>query len=230
VTALVLGAVIGLERQWRQRMAGLRTNTLVATGAALFVTLTTLIGQPNANPTAVPAQIASGIGFLAGAIIFREGLTFTGLNTAATLWGTAAVGSLAGAGRLIEAAIGTLGILCANVVLRPIARRLNRRPLEEASISATYEVRVVTKSANEGIARAFVLNTIQGFPSMLHSIASRDLSDTGDVEVEAIVTSPKRDDETLEKIVARLSLDPAISAAGWRVGELPAPPRDAEEG
>lgn len=228
-TALLFGAIIGLERQWRQRMAGLRTNTLVATGAALFVTITALMGGPNANPTQVPAQIASGIGFLAGAIIFREGLSFTGLNTAATLWCTAAVGSLAGEGMLAEAAIGTAGILCANVVLRPIARNINSRPLN-GDATCAYEIRVVTKSQYEAVVRALTLTAIQSFPLTLHTLASRDLPEADDVEVEATVTSDGRDDQRLERIVARLSLDSSVSAASWRISTPPAALRQAEEG
>jgi putative Mg2+ transporter-C (MgtC) family protein len=82
--AFLLGSMLGFERQWRQRMAGLRTSTLVATGSALFVTLSVL--TPNdASPTRIAAQVVSGIGFLAGGVILREGLTVKGLNTAATI-------------------------------------------------------------------------------------------------------------------------------------------------
>jgi putative Mg2+ transporter-C (MgtC) family protein len=82
--AFLLGSSLGFERQWRQRMAGLRTNTLVATGAALFVMLSVLT-PGDASPTRVSAQVVSGIGFLAGGVILKEGLSVRGLNTAATL-------------------------------------------------------------------------------------------------------------------------------------------------
>ena len=95
--AVLCGAVIGSERQVRQRMAGLRTNALVALGAAAFVTFSGL--YPNeVSPTRVAAQIVSGIGFLGAGIIFRDGFNVHGLNTAATLWCSAAVGMMAGAG------------------------------------------------------------------------------------------------------------------------------------
>src|SRR3984893_16151016 len=96
--ATLLGASIGFERQWRQRMAGLRTNTLVAIGAASFVIFAGLFPSEG-SPTRVAAQVVSGIGFLGAGIIFRERLHVTGLNTAATLWCSAAVGMLAGAGQ-----------------------------------------------------------------------------------------------------------------------------------
>ena len=96
-TAVGLGAVIGFERQWRNRLAGLRTNTLVALGAASFVVFAALV-PGDASPTRVAAQVVSGIGFLGAGIIFREGFNVRGLNTAATLWCSAAVGLLAGIG------------------------------------------------------------------------------------------------------------------------------------
>src|SRR5579863_7404812 len=76
-TATILGACIGFERQWRQRMAGLRTNTLVAIGAASFVVFENLFAD-DGSPTRVAAQVVSGIGFLGAGIIFREGLQVSG--------------------------------------------------------------------------------------------------------------------------------------------------------
>src|ERR1700730_9527820 len=94
-----LGTVIGFERQYRARMAGLRTNALVAVGATLFVLLSANgFSGATADPTRVAAQIVSGIGFLGAGVIMRDGLNVRGLNTAATLWCSAAVGALAGAG------------------------------------------------------------------------------------------------------------------------------------
>ena len=95
--AFCLRALIGFERQWRNRLAGLRTSTLVALGAASFVVFEALVPE-GASPTRVAAQVVSGIGFLGAGLIFREGMSVRGLNTAATLWCSAAVGVLAGAG------------------------------------------------------------------------------------------------------------------------------------
>lgn len=93
--AVALGAIIGAERQWRQRMAGLRTNALVATGAAIFI-LSSVSTSPD-SPGRIAAQIVSGIGFLGAGVIMRQGMNISGLNTAATLWCSAGVGVLAGA-------------------------------------------------------------------------------------------------------------------------------------
>ena len=100
------GALIGAERQWRARRAGLRTNALVATGATLFVLYSDISGT--ANSTQVAAYVVSGIGFLGGGVILRDGFNMRGLNTAATLWCSAAAGVLAASGHLAFAVIGTL--------------------------------------------------------------------------------------------------------------------------
>jgi len=113
-----LSAAIGFERQWRNRLAGLRTNTLVALGAASFVIFEGLI-PGEASPTRVAAQVVSGIGFLGAGLIFREGMSVRGLNTAATLWCSAAVGVLAGAGYPLYAALSTGFILFVNHVRVP---------------------------------------------------------------------------------------------------------------
>ncbi len=97
--ALILGACIGAERQWRQRAAGLRTNTLVCFGAAAFVDLGSTVAP---GSTQVIAYVVSGVGFLGAGAIMKDGGSVRGLNTAATLWCSAAVGACAGAGELLD--------------------------------------------------------------------------------------------------------------------------------
>src|SRR5580698_1690414 len=99
--ALLMGIAIGMERQIQQHVAGLRTNALVCVGAALFVSLSKLMGDHN-SPTRIASYIVSGIGFLGGGVILRDGLNVKGINTAATLWCTGAIGTLAGASFRME--------------------------------------------------------------------------------------------------------------------------------
>ena len=124
--ALVMGVAIGVERQIHQHPAGLRTNSLVCVGAALFVSLTRLMGDGD-SPTRVASYIVSGIGFLCGGVILRDGLTVKGLNTAATLWCSAAVGTLAGAGFPLHSLIGTLTVLAVHLGLRPVGHQIDLR-------------------------------------------------------------------------------------------------------
>jgi putative Mg2+ transporter-C (MgtC) family protein len=213
--ALVFGSIIGLERQWRQRLAGLRTSALVATGTSLFVLITPLIGE-RANSTQIAAYIVSGIGFLAGGVIFKERLSVSGLNTAATLWCTAAVGALVGYGFLIEAAIGVAAVLAANVLLRPIVQRINRQPVESTEVVSSYELRAVCRQDVEERIRTTMIAAVRGGAMSLIAVYSEDLEDTGRVEVIADVTVLGRPDARLEKIVTKLGIEPGVQAVSWK--------------
>jgi putative Mg2+ transporter-C (MgtC) family protein len=120
-----LGVAIGFERQWRQRAIGLHTSSLIAIGAGLFALLDTTIG--GGDTTRIVGGIVTGVGFIAGGAILRSGLTVTGLNTAATMWATAAVGALAGFGFWPQATAGAVAIILLNVVLQPLAAAIDKR-------------------------------------------------------------------------------------------------------
>ncbi|MCS6812856.1 MAG: MgtC/SapB family protein [Cyanobacteria bacterium] len=217
--AFLLGSALGLERQWRQRMAGLRTNTLVATGAALFVMLSVLT-PGDSSPTRIAAQVVSGIGFLGGGVILREGLTVRGLNTAATLWCAAAIGSLAGAGLLFHAGVGTVAVLAANLLLRPLGYRINQQPLKGTELELCYRCDVVCRTQDESHIRALLLQAVVGGNLRLRSLYSEDLEDTPDrVSVEAELVTQERNDAFLEQMVSRLSLEPGVIAIRWRIIE-----------
>ena len=149
LAAFVLGTLIGAERQFRQRTAGLRTNVLVAVGAAAFVDIGMRLNG-NASAAHVLAYVVSGVGFLGAGVIMREGLNIRGLNTAATLWGSAAVGATAGADFVAEAVLIALFVLAANTALRPLVNLINRQPLDETTTEATYELHVSASSEDIG--------------------------------------------------------------------------------
>jgi len=215
-TAVVLGAVIGFERQWRQRLAGLRTNTLVALGAASFVVYESLFSTEG-SLTRVAAQVVSGIGFLGAGIIFREGLNVRGLNTAATLWCSAAVGVLAGGGALPYAALAATMVIVVNLLLRPLVQRINRQPLASAEVQSRYVVNVVVRGDHEAHVRALLLQGLGAGGIRLHRLDSSNIEDSDRVEVLAELSAERRSDSVLEQIVGRLSLEPAVTAARWRV-------------
>ena len=220
--ALLLGSIVGIERQYRQRMAGLRTNALVSVGAALFVMLTPL-GFAG-DPTRIAAQVVSGIGFLAGGVIFREGLSVRGLNTAATLWATAAVGTLAGFGFFLQAAVGALAIMTANVLLRPVVQRINRQPIDGTEVVSSYELRAVCREDVEGRVRTAMIAAARGNAMTLHAVHSNDINGSARVEVIADVVVAGRADVRLEKVVSRLGVEAGVSAVSWKVV-----PTDADE-
>lgn len=149
LTAFVLGTAIGAERQYRQRTAGLRTNALVAIGAAAFVDLGQRLGG-DVESIRVIAYVVSGIGFLGAGVIMKEGMNVRGLNTAATLWCSAAVGSIAGSDMIAEATLLTGVVLFANTALRPLVDAINRIPIAGGTVEATYSVTITVPVAAAG--------------------------------------------------------------------------------
>ena len=127
VLAVVLGGAIGLERELQQKAAGLRTNILICTGAALFTELSLAMTAEFGDPSRIAAQIVTGVGFLgAGTIIQGRGIV-TGLTTAATMWIVAAIGMAVGFGAMLEATGTTLLVVLVLVALRPIERWIAKR-------------------------------------------------------------------------------------------------------
>jgi putative Mg2+ transporter-C (MgtC) family protein len=216
LTALLLGAIIGAERQWHQRIAGLRTNALVSAGAAMFVSISHLVPL---TPTSlqVAAQVVSGIGFLGAGVIMREGLSIRGLNTAATLWCSAAVGSLCGLGFIGEAMIGAAGVLGANVLFRPLARKIDRHPSGASDVETKYVLKLVCRSDDEAKVRVLLMHLLHALPLTLHALHSEDLNTSGKVEVRATLVTAERQNAMLEEIVQRLSVESGISAVSWEL-------------
>ena len=215
--SFALGAVIGAERQWRNRTAGLRTNTLVAVGAAGFV----LIGQMTlgGDSIRIAAQVVSGIGFLGAGVILREGLSIKGLNTAATMWCSAAVGALCGMGFAKEGAVFALVVLLANVALRPVARRLERAEaviMADSQSEMEYLFRFKGRSDEEARLRSLLVGMSTGTSLVVRALTSEDVT-TGLIEVRAELLSQGRQDATLEQFVNRLSIEPSVTAVSWEV-------------
>ncbi|MCJ1702101.1 MgtC/SapB family protein [Rathayibacter festucae] len=224
LTAAVLGAAIGLERQWRLRTAGIRTNALVSTGAALFVIVGAIsLDGANADPTRVASQIVSGIGFLGAGVILRDGIKIRGLTTAATLWCAAAVGSLAGAGMEELALLGGAAIVATNTLLRPLSRWVNRRmqdetpldPVEDEALPVDYVLEVVTSDKSEQRIRALVLQAVDRPEYTLHSLNVRP-GKNSEMKLLAGVSAAAAGDTTgLQVAVQRISLDPKVTSSRW---------------
>ncbi|MFN3686391.1 MgtC/SapB family protein [Salinarimonas sp.] len=222
LAAVSFGALIGFERQWRQRMAGLRTNALVALGAASFTVFATLTPD-EISPTRVAAQVVSGIGFLGAGVILREGLNVRGLNSAATLWCAAAVGLLAGGAHYVPAAMTTVLIVGTNLFLRPIVRHINTSLVPPDEIELRYRVKIRARASDEAHVRALLLQGVAGTALHLERLESRDVDDGTRVEVIAGLRSQTKGSAVLETLVGRLSLESGVSAASWSVVEGEAP-------
>jgi putative Mg2+ transporter-C (MgtC) family protein len=212
--ALCCGALIGSERQIRQRMAGLRTNALVALGAAAFVIFSGL--YPNeVSPTRVAAQIVSGIGFLGAGIIFRDGFTVYGLNTAATLWCAAGVGMMAGAGAWPYALVLTGLVVFINLGLRPLVKWIKRRTLAGRPVLRHYQISVTCGIAREAELRAFLLRTFALAGLHLSEIAARPSTDGGMLDIVATVTGEGATPLALDQALASLAAEPGLARVRW---------------
>ncbi len=228
------GLLIGLERQYRSRTAGLRTHALVAAGAAVFV----LFGEQAALPSAplqITAYVVSGVGFLGGGVILRQGFAVQGLNTAATLWCSAAVGCQAAAGHLIPALATTAVVLGVHLLLRPVGRLVDRAPAAKDEALGSYTILVVARRKHERHLRAQLLQALTGPDVTMQGLSSRADSDRADsedtangaaghvgnpsdatVQLRAEVLIEGNAATTLDALVTRLSLEPGVRSVSWR--------------
>ena len=211
------GALIGLERQWRARRAGLRTNALVAAGATLFVLYAA--ATADTSPTRVASYVVSGIGFLGGGVILREGVNVRGLNTAATLWCSAAVGVLAASGHVIFTLIGTGTVLAIHVFGRPLGRLIDRAEnTEDDEGLQPYLVQVTCRPKSETYARAQIVQHASSNDMTLRGIHARQTGDD-EVTLNAFLLTDRHSPAKLERLVAELSLQAGVRTVQWYSGE-----------
>lgn len=215
--ATLLGIAIGIERQWRARMAGLQTMALVSMGAALFLILGAYTFHREQDPTRVAAQIVTGIGFLGAGVIMKQGASVTGLNTAATLWSTAAVGALAGAWMWREAVVGAGIIIAGNTFLYPLAARMDRARSKTGRehVPADYLFEVQCASDAESRVRGLVIAAVTQAEFQLKSLRAMGTTTPNEIALRAEVSAHARDDAVMEETVRALGVDPAVRSVGW---------------
>jgi putative Mg2+ transporter-C (MgtC) family protein len=215
--AFLCGAIIGLERQFHQHTAGLRTGTLVSAGAAIFVLVAGLT-PGNFSPLNIAPQIVTGVGFLCAGVIMRDGLHVRGLNTAGTLWCACGIGVLAGAGYYAPAFAGTGVVLAANLILRPIANYISLHTPESTETTVRYQVRVTCSSHLETHIRSLLMQAIAEENLSLQAIQSvKDAQDQTKVDVCANLQCDSRQDKSLEQVVAHMSLEEGVSSVRWEI-------------
>jgi putative Mg2+ transporter-C (MgtC) family protein len=214
-SALLLGAVIGAERQWRQRTAGLRTYSLVSIGAALFVLLASLTGIREEG-TRIAAQVISGIGFLGAGVLMRTGLTVHGLNTASTIWCSAAVGVLAGSGFYAAAFLGTIFVLIINIFLRPLADWIGRHSKNKTENAIQYSIQLVCRDRQESRVRTLLIQLLTSSPLALQEVESAVGNEDKHTVIKATLTAVERNDAQIEQITSRLSLERDVIGVSWQ--------------
>ena len=210
--AFVLGTLIGAERQYRLRTAGLRTNVLVAVGAAAFVDLAMHLTEAD-GAVRVISYVVSGIGFLGAGVIMKEGTNVRGLNTAATLWASAAVGCCAGADLLAQAAALTVFVLAGNTLLRPLVNAINRAPIDEQASEATYSVKLLV---NEDAAASLRDQLVERLEAAKYPVAEIEEIERGDLqEIVATLVSTAVEAKELDQVVSELQQKRGVRHATW---------------
>jgi putative Mg2+ transporter-C (MgtC) family protein len=211
--AFALGSLIGYERQYRQRTAGLRTNALVAVGAAAFVDMAWRLDGA-AGATHVAAYVVSGVGFLGAGTIMKEGLNVRGLNTAATLWGSAAAGACSGAGLIDSAVLAAVFVLASNTLLRPVVNSINRKPISDQNSEMTYQLCVICERKERRHTLVLIDSLLD---AAQYPLGDMDVQPFGEDEVELTATllSTSVEQHELDHIAELLLQRPYIKQAFW---------------
>lgn len=199
----VLGIIIGLERQYRRKIAGIRTITLVSLGAFLFVSISDFTA-PN-DVTRIAAQVVSGIGFIGAGVILRDGKDIRGLNTAATLWCSAAIGTLTALGLIGEAIIGVLYILLSNILLRFVSRSIMKRINQKAEY---YVMTIECELDKEMAVKNLLIQKLKSQKNGLKTFNTKKGEKT--VVMEAHLEIINDGIESIDSIINRLCIEPGI--------------------
>jgi putative Mg2+ transporter-C (MgtC) family protein len=210
--AAALGGAIGLERELREREAGLRTHLLVSVGAALFTMVSAYAWTDWRfsneeglvfDPTRIAAQVVTGIGFLGAGAIIRQGLSVKGLTTAATLWVVAAIGMAAGVGYYWAALVTTALVLVSLWPLRIVAFKLSARTRpEEGRLAVVLPV---------GTSAVSVLEAVEGAGADVTSLEFEEEGDNRRVDVRVRLGTGK----TAAQLIDALTQAEAVRGARW---------------
>ncbi len=210
----VLGFLIGLERQLTGHSAGIRINVLICMGTSFFTLFPMLYGSD--QMFRVGSSIISGIGFLCSGVIFKDSGSVRGINTAATLWCTAAVGILASTGMYVLAITAAGVLICSNLILRPLVRKINPITTGDET-EERYRISVTCQEDAEQEIRLLLINSNPSKTLYLNHLDSGDV--VGDkVEIIAEYCSVgKPKNHVLEGIVSQILTIAEVISAGWEV-------------
>ena len=218
IAALILGSLIGFERQWTRHPAGL-TNILVCLGSFFFTSFSFIFtSDPLLHDirdiTRVAAQVVTGIGFLGAGVIMRQGLNIKGLNTAATIWCSGSIGVLCAYGNLWLPIVATIAVLIVNVFLHPIASKIRDHRSGKMELEEKEGlIRIICEPDKEFYVRSLLMQMVAAESIVLKNLQTSETD--GKIKIKATVVADETQDETLEKIIARLSMEPGVISAGW---------------
>ncbi|MDD5036696.1 MAG: MgtC/SapB family protein, partial [Methylococcaceae bacterium] len=184
-----------------------------AVGAAAFVDIANRLGGAT-GAYHVVAYVVSGVGFLGAGTIMKAGLNVRGLNTAATLWGSAAVGACAGADLIIEAMLASVFVIASNTLLRPAVNYINRRPIDANRTELSYTIYAVCVNEQQHHVRIRLEWLLKSANYPIREIRFHPFGED-EIEIEAHLLATSVETEALDDITARLNLEAGVSRAFW---------------
>ena len=224
VIAALLGGVIGLERQWTRHQAGILTNLIVCLGSYSFTAFGYLVSDGNVDLTRIAAQVVSGIGFLGAGVILREGGNVRGLNTAATVWASAAVGILCCLTNLTYAVAVAVAIVFLHLILHPVSDQIDKmkkydKTEKKKRQEAQYKISVVCPEESELEIRKNIMSIIKNEPeALLHTLESTTASDDeSNKKIRAYISTKTDNDALIESLITKVRKNEDVISAGWKI-------------
>ncbi len=221
--AAVLGALIGLERQMSRHPAGILTNLIVCVGAYSFTAFSFLVNVHDIKDiTRVAAQVVSGIGFLGAGVILREGGNIRGLNTAATVWASGAVGILCCLDNMLYAVMVAAAIVFLHLVLHPISHKIDKmrkydKRDKRNNEEEIYRISVVCPEEDELEVRKNIMSIIKNEPdALLHTLETVNTEDDNR-KIRAYITTKTNNDSLIENLITKVGKNDSVMSAGWKV-------------
>ncbi len=211
--SLIFGMIVGIERQWHHKNAGIKTNTLVSVGSTAFALISARGFGPTNNPAAVAAGVVTGIGFIGAGVIMRRGGSVQGINTAATLWAAGSMGLAIGAGYYRLAPALLVAILIIQVALRPVAAAINKRSGLITPL-VTYHLAVNFKpDAADSVHRAW--SAFAGQSGVLMMGFSETQGDPSEMALEASFGLSELRAREMTALTETLAVIPGVTKAEW---------------
>lgn len=212
--AFALGGVIGLERQLTGHSIGIRTGVLVSVGACLFTAFSFCV--PSGDVTRMAAQVVSGVGFLGSGIIFKDGVNVRGINTAATVWCTAGIGVMAGAGLHLYALIATICMAVVNVSLRFVSKRVVKwRFTDDSGLS--FNMTLTCLWEKENLVRKKLVRLLSGKKIYLLTLGRKGLRDRKVLFAAKFLYDGKDYTKNNEKLVNELLQEESVCDVEWSI-------------
>lgn len=220
VLSVLLGALIGTERELTKHYAGIVTNIIVCVGAFAFTSFSYIAGGPNTDLTRIAAQIVSGIGFLGAGVILSDGTKVKGINTAATIWASAAVGTLCCLDKFWYAATIAATIIFSHLIIHPVTEAIKKKSeydkTKPKKTETFYSVSVVCAEENAPKIKADLIEQIRDMNDvLLRKLQTTDL-DSGNVKVRAEISTKNKNNELVESIIACIATNKNIISTGWK--------------